>query len=196
MIRFRVAGLSIRISFWFPVMIMAMLGWGDETFTLQCLAASLLHECGHFAVMLAVHDTPKQVCFGVFGVRVERNERSVTGYFSQAAVSVAGPLANLLCAICLYTYCGVCDGMWIHVALGLFNLLPVEGLDGGEGLYRLLCPIWDENRAHRFVRWLSVSLLLPLTTLGFVLLFRNGGNVSLLILSFYLIFLLIFKGKH
>lgn len=196
MIRFRIGGLPIRVSFWFPVMILAMLWWGDETFTLQCLAASLLHECGHFAVMSAVHDVPKRVCFGVFGVRVERNEGSVTGYLSQAAVSVGGPLGNVVCAMLLYVCCGRCDGVWIHLTLGLFNLLPVEGLDGGEALYRLLCSFINERCAHRFVRWLSVMILLPVTSLGFFLLFQSGSNVSLMILSLYLIFLLIFKEKH
>lgn len=196
MIAFSAGGIPVRVSFWFPVMLMTMLAWGEENITLHCLAASLLHECGHFAMMLWVRDRPDRVCLGVFGVRVERKRESAIGYTAQAAISFAGPLTNLFCAAVLYGLHGGGDGVWIHTALGLFNLLPIEGLDGGEGVYRLLCCFCRETTAHAVARVLSVALLLPLTSMGFYLLFQGGGNPSLLILSVYLIFLLIFKEKH
>ncbi len=196
MIEFSVGRIPIRMGFWFPVMILVMLWWGDEAFTLQCLAASFLHECGHFAMMLSVHDVPERICFGVFGVRVERRQENFTGYAAQAAVSFAGPFANLFCALLLYALHGGGNGVWVHLALGLFNLLPIEGLDGGEGAYRLCCLFLREDRARWIVRWSSAAVLLPLTALGFTLLLASGGNISLVILSFYLIFLLIFKEKH
>ncbi len=196
MMEFTVWNIPVRISVWFPAMVIVMLSVGDETFTWQCLAASFLHECGHFAVMAATHDIPSRMCFGAFGVRVERNLHALTGYPVQAAVSFAGPVANLLCAVLLYAFRGGSDGVWIHLALGLFNLLPVEGLDGGEGVYRLLCLRTSEKTAHMVVRLLSVMVLLPLTALGFYLLFKSGGNLSLAVLSIYLILLLIFKEKH
>ena len=196
MIAFLIGNIPVHISFWFSVMMMLMLGRGNEAFTLQCLAASLIHECGHFAMMLAVRDRPCRICFGVFGVRVERHAHSTVGYGAQSLVSFAGPCFNLCCAWLLYRYGGGCDGVWIHVALGVFNLLPVEGLDGGEGLYRLLCIGLGECRAQRVARCLSVATLLPLGVLSFVLLFQSGTNASLLFLTIYLIFLLIFKEKH
>ncbi len=196
MITFTVWNIPVRIGFWFPAMVILMLSVGDESFTLQCLAASFLHECGHFAVMLLTHDVPACVCFGAFGVRVERKSNAYTSYKAQAAVSFSGPLTNVVCAALLYALHGGGDGVWIHLALGLFNLLPVEGLDGGEGIYRLLCLRLPEKTAHTVVRFLSAMVLLPLTALGFYLLLESGGNVSLVILSVYLILLLIFKEKH
>ena len=188
--------IRVRIGLWFPAMVIVMLSLGDAAFSLQCLVASFLHECGHFIAMLCLNDRPSRVYFGAFGVRVERAREEQTGYRSQALISLAGPCTNLLCAAVLYAANGLTSMMLIHAVLGGFNLLPVTGMDGGEALYRLLCLFACENTAHKVCLFLSILILLPLAALGFYVLLHTRGNPSLRILSTYLILLLIFKEKH
>lgn len=196
MIRLRLWGVDVHISLWFPAAVIVMLSLGDSGFALQCLLASLLHEGGHFFAMAAVKEHPARLCFGVFGARVERRPDSAVGYGGRALVSLMGPLTNLLCAAVLFLIGGLTEGVLIHLSLGLFNLLPVLSLDGGEAAYSLLCRWLSEARAHTVLLILSAVVLMPLSVLGFFLLLTTGYNFTLLVLAVYLILLLIFKEKH
>lgn len=184
------------MSLWFPAVLVVLLTWDSTPLGLLCLLASAVHECGHFLAMLAVDDRPARLCFGAFGVRVERHPESAVGYGRQAFISLAGPGANLLCGAGLWLIGGISDGVWVHMILGSFHLLPILSLDGGEALYSLLCRRLSEQRAHGVVLAISVAVLLPLAVLGFWLLLDTGYNFSLLLLAGYLISLLIFKEKH
>lgn len=196
MLEWRVGGIRCRMSLWFPAAIIALLTWDGSTLSVLCLLASFLHECGHFLAMMLAGDRPSRICFGVFGVRVERDRDSAVGYGKRAVVSVSGPLMNLLCGLVLFALVGLTEGALVHFVLAGFNLLPILSLDGGEAVYSLLCRRLPEQTAHGISLILSVLLLLPLAVLGFLLLFATGYNFSLLVLALYLITLLIFKEKH
>ncbi len=92
---------------------------------LGCVAGFLLHEVGHL------------IAASLCGVRVKRVGVSLTGFYivreagsraANIAISLSGPLANLLVAVLawhpLYYFAQV------NLILGLCNLLPVSGTDG------------------------------------------------------------------
>ena len=193
MLKWRFGAVEWGVSLLFPAAVLVMLTLGDARFTLLCLLASLIHEGGHFLAMLALRDPPSRVIFGVFGARVERCRTSTAGYGARAIVSLCGPLANLLCAAVLYPCVGHADAVLIHALLGTFHLLPVSGLDGGEAVRSMLCCRYSPSVAARLLTVLSVAVLLPMATLGFLVLLKTGYNASLLVLAVYLIMLLIFK---
>ena len=144
---------------------------------LLCVLASFLHEGGHIAALQLFGRPPKAVAVGVCGIRLVPHARPLTSK-RQAAVLLAGPLVNLvLAAVFAALHCAPA-AVAAHAALGVFNLLPIEALDGGQLLVCFL-PV-------RAVRWVSVAVLLPLATLGFLLLF-SYGNPSLLLVCIYLI---------
>ena len=188
-------GIHFCISRWFPAAVIAMLTFDETTLAAQCLLASFVHEGGHFLAMAAVGDRPARLCFGVFGMRVERRPDSSLGYGRAALVSVAGPVANLLCCVVLWLW-GSAEAAFIHGVLATFHLLPVLSLDGGEALYSLCCLVSTEHRAHTVMLIVSAVVLFPLSALGFYVLLQTGYNFSLLLLAVYLIALLIFKEKH
>ncbi len=194
MLEWQWRGITLRLSLLFPAAVIAMLSFDTTGMAALCLWAALLHEGGHAAAMLAVGDCPSRVCFGVFGVRVERSTRPL-GYGRCAAVSLAGPLVNAVCCGLLWRW-GQPQAALIHGVLAGFHLLPVSALDGGEAVYALLCLKMEEQRAHRVLLWASAMVLLPLSAAGFYLLLQTGYNFSLLLLAGYLILLLIFKEKH
>ena len=185
----------VRISFLFPAMVIVLLSLDPSHTVLLCLFASLLHEAGHALAMLIVHDRPRRVTVGIFGVSIERDRQHYPSYAAALAVSLAGPLINYLCCVGLWL-CGCRLAAIIHAALGLFNALPIVSLDGGEALYAACCLCCSEETALRIVRIVSAVVLFPLATLGFCLLFSDAHNVTLLLMSGYLIALLFLKEKH
>lgn len=187
-------GIQFRISLWFPAAIIVMLTFDKTTLAAQCLLASVLHEGGHFLAMTAVGDRPSRLCFGVFGVRVERHSGPLS-YPKSALVSVAGPLINLLCCGWFWGI-GNSEAALVHGVLAGFHFLPILSLDGGEAAYALLCLVLKEEIAHRIMLVLSAVILFPLAVAGFLMLWKTGYNFSLLLLAIYLIALLIFKEKR
>ena len=196
MFRCKIADISIEIGLWFPAMAVLMLTLDESALTVHCLLASAIHEGGHFLTMLCCGDRPRRLVFDGFGVRVERETGNRLSYTAAAAVSLSGPFTNLLCAAMLCIFGGLTEGVLVHMIIGGFHLLPISSLDGGEALYSLLCCRMTEEKAHRVLLWLSIMVLLPLSAVGFFLLFDTGYNISLLVLTVYLILLLIFKEKR
>ena len=70
-----------------------------------------------------------------------------------------------------------------NLLLGILNLLPVCGLDGGEALYSLLCRRISAESAQKTVRILSFIFILPLWMLAVWIMLMTGGNFSLFLVS-------------
>ena len=115
-------------------------------------------------------------------------------FLRQAAVSLAGPLMNLLCFfLCLplpRAYCA------IQLCLFLFHILPAVPLDGGTALYCALCSVLSEKNASRWCVGISVTLSFLLGVLGFSILLRSKGNFTLLAVAVYILFYLLMKQRE
>ena len=86
---------------------------------------------------------PRRLCFGAFGMRIERAPTTRLSYAHEQLVSAAGPAANLALAGALRLFCRVQphlrQAVRVNLLLAGFNLLPLRPLDGGELLYAFLC---------------------------------------------------------
>ena len=195
MLEFTACGITFRLSLLFPAAVIVLMSLDSSNFTLLCLLASCLHEAGHTLAMLIVHDRPRRVTMGIFGIRVERDQGFYLNYWAVAIVSLAGPFVNVLC-FTLLAWLDQPLSAIIHAGLALFNLLPVCSLDGGEALHALLCLKMHEEKASRVMRAVSSVVIFPLGALGFWLMLSDAHNFTLLVMSAYLILMLFFKEKH
>lgn len=196
MIDRHIGRVRIQISPLSGVVLTVLLYLDNGRLPLLCLAAALLHELGHIALLLLFRQPPAAVTVGPWGIRIERRPEVTLGYGQCAAISLAGPGVNVLCAGILWATGSCGELMTVHLITGLLHLLPIETLDGGQALKSLLCLRMAEDAAERLMLRLSVLLLLPLTALGFGLLLYTGYNFSLLALCFYLIGGIFFAKKH
>ncbi len=157
-----------------------------------CLAASLLHECGHLAVMVTRRTLPHRVAVGIFGMRMEKQADMTLPLRDEFWIAVGGPVVNLLCGALLFglqrEYAAA-----IHFVVAMLNLLPVFPLDGGVMLQCVLHRFLPSYTADIVLRVLSLCIVFPLGVIGFLVLIRSGYNASLLAVDLYLIFLLLFK---
>lgn len=200
MICFTIGSCVVKIRFLFFAVLAFLLFSALGEGAILGLLAALLHELGHLAAMVGVGMPPREIRLNPFGVDLVKQETTGRSYGKEVLVSLAGPLANgLACFFCLL---GRRLGWWegdgwlmANAALGLMNLLPIEALDGGQALFSLL--LLRSRRGEAFcgkvVTAVSFLTLLPLATAGFWLLLDSRYNFSLLLLSLYLIFLLLWK---
>lgn len=154
------------------------------------LAAALLHELGHGAAMAAFGAAPSAITLSALGCRMVPGK--TLSYPQGAAVSLAGPGMNLLCAAGAFAL-GAGDSPFFaaSLALGLLHSLPIAPLDGGLALHSLLRQALPPETAGRASLAVGLSLLFPLACLGFLVLLRTRYNFTLLALSVYLMLYLV-----
>lgn len=154
-----------------------------------CIAAALLHELGHLTAMLLCGVGVRGVSLRLFDVKIDAD--SPRGFARDLCVTLGGPAVNLLLAAALVPTGSFFGGA--NLALGCFNLLPVQSLDGGRLLELLLLRRFGARACDRVMRIASFLFLLPLMTAGLYALLRSGYNYSLLAVSLYLTAILFIK---
>ncbi len=156
---------------------------------LLCMA---LHEGGHLLAMTAFGAAPRRIVLSALGCRMVLPEEAGLSGGKSAAVSLAGPGANLLSFLfCMAIQRQTSPFALASLSLGALHLLPIEPLDGGLALRRLLETCFSPDRGERICRLTSAALLLPLWVLGFWILLRTRYNYTLLALAMYLMLYLV-----
>lgn len=195
MLRFRIGETRVRVSVLFFAAAVVWLTLDESGLAVFCLLASFLHEMGHLAALAICGKQPAEVCAGIFGVRMTQNPKTPLSYWQNIFVSLAGPAVNLVMAALLTAVRAQPGAVAVQLTIGFFNLLPVEALDGGQALLCLLCTRVQPPRAEQIVLGVSIAAILPLATVGCLLLLISGYNFTLLAVSLYLGLLLLFKRR-
>lgn len=187
-----VCGVRCRLSLLLPALLAGLLLAQPDGLAVTCIVASLMHETGHLAAMVAAGCPPALCTVGAFGVRLELRGYTALSYGRRIGISLAGPLVNGAAALVLLAMdCPMVAA--VHGVLGCFNLLPAAALDGGQVLWCVCCMLGWEPVAERVLRWLSAVVLLPLATAAFWLCLTQNANPTLLIVSLYLTALIFFS---
>lgn len=194
---FRYENPRVKVGFSFAAAV-ALLFVFDKSGTAPiAVAACIAHECGHLLLLMVFGETPDEISFEMFGMSIKRSGNCRFSLRQEAAAALAGPITNM--AIAAVTACAgqvfgntnMLRPAALNLGIAVFNLLPVEPLDGSKVLYYILCLFFEPEKADRAVRTVSLAVLLPLAAAGFFVLIRSGYNFTLLIAAAYLIALFI-----
>ncbi len=179
----------LSLTFPFSAVIMLMLLLCDSETVFVSLLSSLLHEAGHIFFLVIFHQPPSLVCFGAFGIRIDRQIGSCLSYKKEALVALGGVLVNLLLTLFGVTlYLALKSSVGLKLAfvngfIGAFNMLPVGLLDFGRFLEAMLSA---KTHAQRYLRLISL-LTAALVAVGCILYnIFVGINVSLIAVSIYI----------
>ena len=147
--------------------------------------AAMLHEMGHGLAAWGWSVPIRSMKLDLFGARLELG--GLTGYTAELSVAAGGPLASLVCFALLRPW-GAESG-WTgmlgtaSLGLGLLNLLPVRGLDGGRMLSCALALTAGERAADVTLRVTTGLALGCLWLLSVYALLRAGETLSLFVFS-------------
>lgn len=160
---------------------MALLYYFDhQGILLWGIFACILHEGGHYVAIRSCGGEVSSLSLTLVGA--EMSLQGDLSYGQEIWVALSGPLLNLVTA---WLTCGrypLFAGL--NLALGLVNLLPVGPLDGGRILWAvmgLLCPYHWTILSGCDILFSGVLLVLG------VLLFLEGGSITLFLLALWLI---------
>ena len=187
MIIFSFGHFRVGLRFGFLAVLFFMTQISRSDWRLWCVFCCILHELGHLAAYALAGSPPRELWLEAGGMRIVPRE----GFLPparEALVLLGGCFANFVSAAALFFLrCPRAAGF--HLLLGIWNLLPLAPLDGGQLLrlaLDLLCPA-AAPRIAAAVHWGCAALLAA----AGLLLFRETGNFTLLLT----LFCLFFSGK-
>lgn len=135
MIRLRLRGMEVLLHWSFLLLAGLSAGW---PLLRMGLGAALCHELAHLGAMCLFGCRPRCLRFGLTGGCLQGS--GFPSFRAEAASLAAGPFCSLLLAAAFFG--GKTDAARlfsaVNLVLGLFNLLPVQGLDGGRLLLLFL----------------------------------------------------------
>jgi len=153
---------------------------------LSFLAAVLLHECGHLFALTLFHARIEKARLSPFGITLTYT--GLPSPLANLAVAAAGPFFGLIGYIVAQYSLSLPLFRAITLSLSLFNLLPVQTLDGGRILNAILSLFLLPSKAEAISRSASkITLLLLWSTGAYVFLLENSSP-SLFLMALTLFF--------
>ncbi len=163
----------------------ALLLGAVEVLPLISLAA-LLHEMGHLLALRVFGVGVEGIYFTAFGMEIRADTRFLP-YQKDIICTLAGPLVNLLSAVVLARLAGDYLLAGANLLEGVFNLLPLTGLDGARALHLLLSWCFDPIRADRICRMVEVvcAVLLAVGSLYLMVCWHTGGFLLVAVVGIF-----------
>lgn len=178
----RLGRLKIEIDYFGALVISLMLAVDRMGIMLPALAACCVHELGHVAAIILTKGKVAALRLCPWGIQIV--SPSLTEGRASLAVAVSGPAVNLLLWAVLRKL--VPSFATIQLICGAFNLLPCNGLDGGDALRGALSLFLCERATDRVMFAFSCAVGMICAALGAVLLI-GMKNPSLLVAGLYLV---------
>ncbi|MBQ7897700.1 MAG: site-2 protease family protein [Clostridia bacterium] len=160
---------------------------GDWLYTLLMLTSALIHEAGHLTVMSVLRVRVRALVLGLFGGTIFL-EKKLISYRREVLISVSGSVFNLLASLIIFfilrqRFTPLLFFFFLSNALyGIFNLLPISALDGGQALTALLLMKKEPYEAERLIGLISRITLFLLAIAGLYLVKLSSFNISLFVL--------------
>lgn len=173
---------------------LALTGAPSFLSTALCVA---VHECAHLAAAKACRVRIRALALDIGGAQI-KTAGLFPSYRTEWLVAAAGPASSLLLAFFLAPVRTPFSqsAMLTSLSLALFNLLPIEGFDGGRMLFAVGAPLLGETFATRAVYVTTYLVLLFLFSVAACLLLRYGRNATLIALSASLFTKLFLLTEH
>ena len=198
--KFRIHKTEIIISYLIICIASVCIIAGAFDGFLYCLFAIIIHEAGHITTMCIFGYPPEKIKISLFEISISDGKRQERNFIQNFLIIFFGPFSNFICFILFYLLYLIGKDFFLYLAaanlsVGLFNILPVMSLDGGQLLYLILSRFFSDTVSQSIVNVITLIIIFPLSFFGFILLFNSKYNFSLLIVCTYLVFSLISRNN-
>lgn len=184
---FTLKNLKIEISFYFLIVI-ALIIINDQTnLSLYFAMSILVHELGHLLAIIYHKIKINKICFKIYGIKIEISNNCKSSYID-IFILLSGSLANFLFSLIMYSSNKNIVLTTINIIIGVFNLLPVESLDGGKILNILLTSHFSMKTADCVSTIVSVIFIAIFSAINFLFMIHGNFNITLTVLCAISIF--------
>ena len=196
--KFKIFDTEIYISFLFAAAVTIMLLTDKTGYMLPALFAIVLHEMGHLFMMWILECSPKRIKLIPASVQITAPFQK--RYRNDFLVAACGPFVNILLFLTLYfNYLVFKNEVTLYFALlnlviGVFNLLPLKGLDGGTILFCILEKSKGPDKASVILKIITLVLAVAIILAAITLTVQGKINISIYIMGIYLLIMSLLKN--
>lgn len=190
MFELKIKHISIVFDFSFFATMSILMLYGDNKYILLGFITCLWHELGHLAAMLINGINIKKIFFYGAGIKIIPDKSfAFTPIKAQFIVLSAGCVINFITFILFYSSSNTILRIFadLNAAIGAFNLLPLQFLDGGKIIILCIYKLCQFNNAvvmERYLKWLNVIWII-ISLLFFLII--GKGNITLFVTLCYLL---------
>lgn len=185
-----------------PLLILSYLVNAHHTM-LMAYAIVTVHELFHLFAALIFKIRVGSIIVMPFGMTLRLSGNVIKNPVKESLVAIAGPLANALMLIAgrilSHFYIWAEESMFLYMNLNciimLINLLPVLPLDGGRISRSVLAHFFGYLTAMKIMRKCTVCIAVLMLVITLILTALIGVNISLVMISAFLIFNMIEEKK-
>lgn len=174
----RLGKLRITGGF-FCLITVSLLAGAGEVLPLVFLAA-FLHEMGHIVALRAARIGVEEICLTAFGAEIRADTRFLP-YWKDILCTLAGPWTNIFVGLLFARVSGDYLFAGANLLQGVFNLLPLAGLDGMRAMHLAISWGVDPITADRVCRSVEIvcSSVLLAVSVYFMVAHRVGAFLLL-----------------
>lgn len=185
--------IDILSAIWFIFII-----YSRSALIIPIISAIFIHELGHIIASIILKVEIKCITISILGARLEMN--SEISYLKEFIISLSGPtfgfLAFLLTSQADIHPQTILNFSIISLALSIFNLLPIETLDGGRIVKCLLCSLFSLDLAEKIMQITTFFTLFSFWLISvYIMLKFSGGLSAFIFCSFFFAKCFIFGTK-
>jgi len=194
----KILNYKIHIDFSFVFFVTILFFIDKSFFIISALVASLIHELGHLVAIKKNSSTSEQldIDFSIFKLNIVDSHRLSKSFREDLTILISGPAFNFVVFFLFLLLSTILKNDRLHffalenLFLFIFNLLPIAPLDGGQILFAILSFKFDFLIAQKIVSIISLSLIYIISSFGFFIFLYSKYNISVLLLSIYIVFFL------
>ncbi len=168
MIIFNLFKIKFKVSFFFIFLISWFLLYDVNNVALICLISSLFHEFSHILILNLFSSKIEVISFNVTGISIKKKDE--LSFLKEFFVLIFGCLGNLF-LILFSLHFKLKILLAVNILIFIFNLLPIEKLDGGQILRLFLEKFLNFNLCSKICNFVSNFFSLILTLMMIVLIY-------------------------
>lgn len=188
MIKLRVFKTPIYVSYYFCALITLLLLLDRTGVFFISLTAVTIHETSHLLCMKICKSNVIKIELNLSSLRIFT---SGTDTRKSMLIALSGPLGNFVFCL-MFLFVGLKDYAFVNLIIGVFNLLPVAGLDGGD-ILGIIVKKHSSKCVLILLTVLSVSVCVLIIASGFFLFLSKNHNPTLIFVGIYLLFKIYYK---
>ncbi len=197
---FKINGCKITVFPSFMIMICLVLLIDKTGIMLFSLLSALIHETGHIVFIILSKKKISKILFQIGGIIID--SKGVTSYKNEFVIAIGGCLLNFIFfLISLLLFVKTNNELYMifsatNLGLFLFNLMPIENLDGMDLLRIFLNKYFDFNKSKTLSKIISYSFIFISFLFSLFLILQYKIKPVILICLIYLLILSIIFNKQ
>ena len=198
---FKFRHLCVEISFPLVALMTAVIIFDTSMSVMICFASVIAHETGHLLAMKHFGSYPQKIKLTLFDIAIIDCKKTTRSNKAELIITLAGVTVNFILVIISYFLINIFQNPYIEMfldtnfTLGLFNILPIDSLDGGQALFILLSMKFSPFTSMKILNIISFMILIPVAVMGFLVLLQSKYNFTLLLTALYLIAIILLKNR-